>query len=535
MPYDRIIYFGDSLTDSDEFYNLSSQLLVFPLPSAVFGYAGQFSNGPVYADIAPTVLGIGADESLNYAVGGARAVGLFNMGGFLASSPLAVPNPDPALLDFDSNLGGQIERFLADRPALGDLSGAAASFLIGLNDFNTLAQGLDPATFDPVEFGARAGQLATDILTATLGAATQAALAGVGTIVLNTLPVGGFFPLTQAVPEFAQPLANDLVRQYNDALIAQSAALEQLGVNVVIVDFEALASEIMANGSNYGFLNTTDALWIGTGADPQLIDPDGDGPLPALPGFEMNPALAALDPDQFAFFDLLHPTTAAHGLFGAFQAATLAGDNIEFLGDGRNFDRGTADNDLIFAQGGNDFVLSGNGEDVLFGGAGRDFLRGGNDNDIMAGGDGNDLAYGGADADVVVGNAGRDLLFGGHGDDAIVDGLGSDRAFGGSGDDTFFYAEAGLIGGTNGTDRDVFVGGAGEDTLYLAVTDDSRAGVEAAIDSASGFFARFADLGLITIGIENFVLLDSRAEFDAVTVSAELQPTLDEAEFWNLV
>ncbi|MFK7944936.1 MAG: SGNH/GDSL hydrolase family protein [Paracoccaceae bacterium] len=382
MPFDRIIYFGDSLTDSGAFFNLSSQLLALPLPSTLFGYAGQFSNGAVYADIAPTILGIGSDESLNYAVGGAEAVGSFNMGGFLASSPLALPNPDPALLNFDSNLGGQVARFLEDRPALGDLSSAAASFFIGLNDFNGLARGLDPATFDPLAFGAQAQQLAADIITATLGAATQAALAGVGTIIINTLPVGGFFPLTQAVPEFAQPLANDLVRQFNDALIASSAGLQQLGVEVVIVDFETLADEIMANGTSYGFLNTTDALLSGTGANPELIDPDGEGPLPPQPGFEVNPELAALDPDQFAFYDLLHPTTATHGLFGAFQAATLAGENIGFLGDGRNFDRGTADDDLTFGQGGRDFVFGGAGDDALFGGNDRDNLRGGADNNI---------------------------------------------------------------------------------------------------------------------------------------------------------
>lgn len=50
MPCNRLIRFGNSLTDSDAFSALSSQLPGLPLPSALFGRAGRFSNGPVYAD-----------------------------------------------------------------------------------------------------------------------------------------------------------------------------------------------------------------------------------------------------------------------------------------------------------------------------------------------------------------------------------------------------------------------------------------------------------------------------------------------------
>ena len=304
------------------------------------------------------------------------------------------------------------------------------------------------------------------------------------------------------------------------------------------MDFEALADEIAANGTTYGFLNTTDSLLIGTGADPEFIDPDGEGPLPPLPTFQVNPAVAGLDEDQFVFYDLLHPTTAAHGVFGAFQAAVLAGDNVEFLGDGRNFEYGSSGDDLFFAQGGNDLVFGGGGEDAIFGGDGRDFLLGGAESDILAGGEGNDIVFGGSDSDVLAGNGGNDRLTGGAGADALIDGLGSDRAFGGSGDDVFFYAEGSLIGGENGADRDIFFGGSGDDTLFLVVSEQSRASVEddlSGIGESVPFLLRFSDLGLITIGIENVVLLDSRADFDTVEVSDDLQARLDEAEFFNLV
>lgn len=148
-PYDTIIYFGDSYTDSGEFFALSSALLTQPLPSPAFGYDGQVSNGPVYADIAPRLLGIPADDVLNYAVGGARAVGEQDMGALLAGSPLARPDPDPAYLSYDINLGAQVDRFLEDAAGMGDLSGSAASITIGLNDLRRLPALIDPENPDP--------------------------------------------------------------------------------------------------------------------------------------------------------------------------------------------------------------------------------------------------------------------------------------------------------------------------------------------------------------------------------------------------
>ena len=538
MPFDRIIYFGDSLTDSDEFFNLSSQLTVLPLPSAIFGYDGQFSNGDVYADIAPEILGIGADESVNYAVGGARAVGVNPLGQILAGSPLGVPSPDPELVAFDSNLTAQVSRFIADLPGLGDLSGSAASFFIGLNDFNGLASTVDPDpnNFDPVAFGAAAQQLAADILTSTLANAGTAAAAGVGTIILNTLPVGTFFPLTQGLPAFAQPLADQLVTDYNAALVTQSAALAATGATVTIVDMAAMAAEVAADGQTFGFLNTTDSFFIGTGADPEFVDPDGAGPLPPVPVFQENPALAGLDDDQFAFFDLLHPTTALHGVLGAFQAASLDSASVEILGDENSRQRLTDDDDLALAQSGDDVLFMRGGDDVGLGGLGNDNVIAGAGDDIAAGGAGNDRVNGQAGSDVLAGNLGDDTLVGGADSDALIDGLGSDIGWGGAGDDFFFYTDAALIGGTSGQDSDVYVGGSGFDTLFLVVSDAERANAEAVINQGITFNQfRFDDLGLRTHGIEQVVLLDDRADFDDVVVSAELQAVLDEAEHWGLV
>ena len=41
--FDRLVFFGDSLTDAGGTFELSSQTLVVPIPPASLGYAQRFS------------------------------------------------------------------------------------------------------------------------------------------------------------------------------------------------------------------------------------------------------------------------------------------------------------------------------------------------------------------------------------------------------------------------------------------------------------------------------------------------------------
>ena len=108
--YDKMYYFGDSLTDSGNLFALTSQLLPVGIPLEVAGYDQKFSNGDVYSDIAPELLGITAENVENFAVGGARAVGVRTIA---ENFDLDIePGLNP-IADFDVNLGGQVTRFLA--------------------------------------------------------------------------------------------------------------------------------------------------------------------------------------------------------------------------------------------------------------------------------------------------------------------------------------------------------------------------------------------------------------------------------------
>ncbi|MEL6794523.1 MAG: SGNH/GDSL hydrolase family protein, partial [Pseudomonadota bacterium] len=111
LGYERIAYFGDSLTDSDEFFAASSAVAFFGLPPTAAGYAGQFSNGDVYADRVPGLVGVEGGEALNYAVGGAQALTDRTIGELLAGSGLIRGDATAEDLGFRVDFKGQIARF----------------------------------------------------------------------------------------------------------------------------------------------------------------------------------------------------------------------------------------------------------------------------------------------------------------------------------------------------------------------------------------------------------------------------------------
>lgn len=81
---------------------------------------------------------------------------------------------------------------------------------------------------------------------------------------------------------------------------------------------------------------------------------------------------------------------------------------------------GTAYDDIIYANGGDDTISAGNGNDTIYGGAGRDTINSGNGNDVLIGGDDTDTLNGGAGDDTYIYNLGD-------GYDIITDSSGSDK------------------------------------------------------------------------------------------------------------
>ena len=111
VDFDRLVYFGDSLTDSDEFFNASAAVALFGIPPTANGYAGQFSNGPVYSDFVPDLIGVEGGDALNFAVGGAQALTDLTIGTVLAGSGLLRDDATAEDLGFRMDIDGQVDRF----------------------------------------------------------------------------------------------------------------------------------------------------------------------------------------------------------------------------------------------------------------------------------------------------------------------------------------------------------------------------------------------------------------------------------------
>ena len=513
----RIAYFGDSQTDGGNLFELTSRLFTRPFPLEEFGYTTNVTNGQNYAEVTTDQLGV---EIFNLGFGGASALGRSPLSEAIdpaLTDQFLIENPDPADLAFDSSFSGQVERYLAS-VAGGAPEGDAVSIYIGLNDFNNFTP------TDPANIVAEATAFAGAVIQQILGSAAAMAQAGAETVIINTLPLPSFFPSFKFADPVVQASGDLVISAFNDGLAANAQGLAALGVDVRIVDLEAISAEIAADPGTFGFQTVTEQRFFGTAADPVILE---DG----TPFFQSNPAVEGFELDQFAFIDLFHPTEATHQIHGVFSAETL--ENGVRLFD-RAADRAVGDegDDFVLTSGGRDKALLKGGDDVALTGRGRDKAVGGDGSDLLSLGAGRDIGRGGEGDDVLAGGAGGDRLFGNAGDDLIAGGLGADVMAGGAGDDIFVIDDADFLAGA--TARDIIVGGAGTDTIVLRLDDATRAIVEPLIgDDVSGIL-RIGELRLTAIGVEEVVFAD-RTESLVGLVDGDLATRVAEAELWGFL
>lgn len=316
------------------------------------------------------------------------------------------------------------------------------------------------------------------------------------------------------------------------ALLGGAEALTAAGTPTEVVRLDQLTADIAADPQTFGFLTLDEPILLGFGTNP-TIEPTPEGVELSFPA---NDLVADLAPDQVAFYDFLHPTTALHGVFAAFSAASLTKDKT-VLSPFFDFFPGGPDDDFVLARSGSDLLLLGDGDDEAFAGLDNDTVLGGGGNDLAAGGAGNDRLFGGAGHDLLAGNTGDDRAFGGPDADILIGGLGSDHLAGNAGDDLFLYTEAGLIGGVTGVSSDHVDGGVGTDTLVLAVSPSTRDDVAAEIANGGGSAGlySFSSLNLEARNIENVVLVGERRDLALSASSDDLAELLASADLWGLV
>lgn len=261
QSYDRLVVFGDSLSDNGNLY-LATGGTTPPSPPY---FQGRFSSGPVWTEL----LGFDAANftgsvtgSINYAFGGSRTD--------------ASTTPPPGML---AQLGAYTGR--GGRFGEGDL----VTVLGGANDiFQTLA--LAGASTAPLAYMNSVTNTASSNVNTLVNAVAGA---GAGTILVANLPK------LSLTPQFRSPagapaagLADAAAGNFNSTLLTKltATAAAQPGSNIILMDLFRIGDAIAANPGDFGFTNVTDKCFTGTSV--------------------------CSDPDSYFYFDDVHPTAAGH-------------------------------------------------------------------------------------------------------------------------------------------------------------------------------------------------------------------------------
>ena len=287
---DDVVVFGDSLSDPGNIPGLSGGVNFPPSPPYV---DNRFSNGPVYSESLPGLLGKRFDPSLNFAVGGALT-GTENLNSNRA-------NPDPGSDLTDIVLPGietQVSGFLSgggrlDSDDLVIVYGGANDVFVAAETAATLPTDEIPTLIQSTAAKA-AGNIAESV--AKLNAA------GGEVFILPNLPDIGTTPSFAAGGADSIALGSGFTTAHNLALDQAAANLQiQTGANIIVFDVEGIVKDIQANPALYGVSNTTDAC-IET---PACVTGDVD------------------TQNQFLFFDGVHPTAGIHDKFAQILATSV--------------------------------------------------------------------------------------------------------------------------------------------------------------------------------------------------------------------
>ncbi len=292
LTYNDLIVFGDSLSDvGNTQHTTSTGFLGFFVPDTPGDsyFAGRFSNGPVWTEWLSSGLGLGTltPERLggdNFAFGGARTEGT-----------------DFATDIFIDDLASQVDNFVDNRA--GDPN-ALYTMLIGANDLfqvDTSATQLEIDSF------------VTDATVRVRNALQSLYNDGARRFLVLNVPWLGLTPTYSNAPEGAVFWTN-LAINYNSELDFDVGAFEAANTDATVfrVDTAGLLNDVITSATEFGFTNTT---------------------APAAPGLDpgdnsYNDNLIVANPDEYLFWDGVHPTAAVHRLLGfaALRAVLPAGD-----------------------------------------------------------------------------------------------------------------------------------------------------------------------------------------------------------------
>ncbi|MDD5579640.1 MAG: SGNH/GDSL hydrolase family protein [Methylobacter sp.] len=268
--YSQIYVFGDSLSDSgNAILATGGHITQPPYPGLIpdFPYAsGRLSNGPVWAETLATDLGLTISPSLaggnDYAFGGARTGALT---GIVASS---IPTISQQVNNFITSASGSIPK-----DALYVVWG-------GGNDIRDAAEVKNPVA------------VVNDSIINISTSITTLADAGAQNFLVPNLPDLGKTPAAQAAGPLAEAGLAVLSSVFDGLLTPSISGLEShLGIDIKELKIDALFKEIIDAPNDFGLTNVSDACIIVGGG-------------------------SCSNPENYLFWDGLHPTTTVHDMIG---------------------------------------------------------------------------------------------------------------------------------------------------------------------------------------------------------------------------
>lgn len=268
QDFDQLYVFGDSLSDTGNFYNASGG--TFP-PSPPYSQ-GRFSNDRLWIEYLAADLDA---NSTNFAFGGATTG---------SNNTIPIPGSVVTL----PGLQQEIASFQATNPT----SNPDALYVIwaGANDY--LGGGItDPSV--PVNN--------------LSGAITTLAESGAENFLIVNLPDLGKIPGTNDSPQASS--LSTLTNLHNLGLDTSLNALSSsYDINIYDLDVSSLFADAISQPTKYGFTNVTDACLTDTGI--------------------------CSNPDEYLFWDELHPTDAGHRIIGEVAVSRLQAEPVPEPGAG---------------------------------------------------------------------------------------------------------------------------------------------------------------------------------------------------------
>lgn len=283
QTYNRLVVFGDSLSDNGNLFAVSGGTQP---PSPIY-FQGRFSNGPVFTELlgfnaGRYAAGAPVTGSINYAFGGSR------------TDTVATPGPGMRTqLQLYTGAGGT---FGAND--LVSVLGGANNIFQRLTTFSALPPG-DPQLLNPTGYvGPTALAAAGDINFIVNDIATR----GAGTILVSNLPKLSLTPQFRGTT--AAPLADYAITTFNGSLSTQLfvTAAARTGSNIILMDLYKIGDSIAADPTAFGVTNVTQPCF--------------------------NGVTVCANPDDYFYFDGVHPTAAGHRILAALAEDYLYyGDN----------------------------------------------------------------------------------------------------------------------------------------------------------------------------------------------------------------